>query len=517
MGWMNRSGLIMAVGLTLSILSGCAKRPVSFELLLARIDALGLQASADTFSGAASLAVTSADKLRLLERARLLDPGLAADTASLLLDQGSASVVGLAALDLFLEAGRFEAAFGLFPVILPPSEFPLAFAETLVRAKQAGQASLYTVPDHSWLILAYDSTGRTEFLYEAILTVLEAGDTGSARLMMDEFVAHGAADELRPSTEMLWHHGFLDLILNLGPRDSSYDELAAYADSALMTGRRALAVSVYAELLERYPRHSWQPYAAIARLSEQASSSPEVSRLPLAPVPLQGNPEAGYWYARMINQFPEDSSAALEYGLWLARKGFGTAALPYFDETGVMPEGEATASARLALVGMDSLPLAAIELAATYPDSALAMDSALAALFTTGSWKRFLSMNAWREVAVKRAWFWDTVSLALTADFDAAILSLEESSPMIPGFEVSYTMAALKAASGRHKDAAMYYQMSANEVVAVDVKARCMVRAGDSFVAAGDLTAAVNAYNAALTIDDFNHEAMAALRRLPER
>ncbi|MGD9938545.1 MAG: hypothetical protein AB7T74_01960 [Clostridia bacterium] len=513
---MKRAGLALMVGLTLSLLSGCARRPVSFEILLARIDALGPQATAAAFAGAASLATTSTDKLRLLKRARVLDPGLASDTAGLMLDSGVSPVVGLAALDAFLDAGRFEAAFRLFPVILHPVEFPLAFAETFVRAKQAGPASWLTVPDRSWLILAYDATGRVEFLYEAILMALEAGDTGFARLLMDEYVSQRAAGLIRPATELLWHHGFLDHILNLGPRDSSYEELSIYADSAFLTGRTALAVSVYTELLEQYPRHSWKPYAAIARLSEQSMIVHDVSRLPLSPVAPPCNPESGYWYARMLDQFPEDPDAALEYCLWLARTGSVTAAMPCFNSPGLMPGGEAIASARLALVGMESLPLAAIELAGSYPGSALAVDSALAALFTAHSWKRFLSMNSRREVAVPRSWFWDTVSLALTADFDAAIQVLEGSSPMIPGFEVSYTMAALKAAAGRHLDAATHYQMSANDVESGDVKARCMVRAGDSLVAAGELSGAVNAYNAALSLDAFNHEAMAALRRLPE-
>jgi hypothetical protein len=520
MGWMNRAGLTLAMGLTLSILPGCAKRPVSFEILLARIDTLGPQATADAFAEAASLATTSTDKLRLLKRARLLDPGLAADTAGLMLDPGASPVVGLAALDAFLVAGRFESAFGLFPDILPPDEFPHAFAETFAGARQAArvpQASWQAEQLRSWLLLAYDSTGRIEFLFEAILMALEAGDIGSARFMMDEYAANGAAGILRPANELLWHHGFLDLILNLGPLDSTYEELAVYADSAVLTGRTALAVSVYAELIERYPHRSWKPYAAIARLAEQTASLDEVDRLPLSPIPPIRNPEAGYWYARMIDRFPEDSSAALEYGLWLARLGSGAAAGSYFRNPGFEPGGEAEASARLALAGMELLPLSAIELAAAYPDSALAMDSALAALFASGSWKRFLSLNAWREVAVPRAWFWDTVSLALTADFDAAILSLEEKAAMIPGFEVSYTMAALKDAAGYHADAATYYLMSANDVASVNVKARCMVRAGDSFLAAGDATAAANAYNAALSMDDFNHEAMAALRRLPQR
>jgi predicted negative regulator of RcsB-dependent stress response len=44
-----------------------------------------------------------------------------------------------------------------------------------------------------------------------------------------------------------------------------------------------------------------------------------------------------------------------------------------------------------------------------------------------------------------------------------------------------------------------------------------MIRAGDALVAAGDLADAANAYKAALSLDAFNHEAMAALRKLPER
>lgn len=514
---MNRAVFALVAGLTLAILPGCAKTPASFELLLAKIDALGLQATADAFTRAASLAGTSAEKLRLLKRARRIDPGLAVHTARLMLDTSVSSIVGLAALDAFLAASSFEDAFRLFPVILPPAEFPLEFAETFVRAKQAGQAAWQLGQDRSWLILAYDATGWNEFLYEAMLVALEIGDTGSALFMMDEFIASGAAGALRPAIELLWQHGFLDLILNLGPLDSSYEALAVYADSAFLTRRTALATSVYAELIERYPKRSWKPYAALARLAGETSSLQEIYGLPLSPAPPPKSSEAGYWYSLMMDRYPEDDSAALEYGLWLARTGSGAEAVSYFKNSGLKPGGEAEASARLVLADMEHLPLAAIELAAAYPESALAVDSALAALFTSGSWKRFLSLNAWREVAVPRAWFWDTVSLALSADFDAAIVSLEDSGPMIPGFEVSYTMASMQAVSGRYKDAATYYMMSANDVASFGVKAQCMVRAGDSLVAAGDLSAAANAYTAALGMDNFNHEAMAALRRLPDR
>ncbi len=516
-GWMKQAVFALAAGLTMAILPGCAKQPASFDLLLARIDALGPLATPDTFAGAAALAGTSAEKLRLLKRARLQDPILAADTASLILDSGASSVVGLAALDAFLEASRFDDAFGLFQGVLPPAEFHLEFAETFVRAKHAGQASWQHGQDRSLLLLAYDATGMTEFLYEAILMALESGDVGSARFMMDEYVASGAVGVLRPAIDLLWHHGFLDLILNLGPPDSSYEALAVYADSAFLTGRMALATSVYAELIEQHPLRSWKPYAAVARLAEQTSIPEETDRLPLSPVAPARNPEAGYWYALMRDRFPEDNTAAMEYGLWLARQESTENAESYFRNPGLKQGNEAEASARLALAGMESLPLAAIELAAAYPESTVAMDSALAALFTTGSWKRFMSLNGWREVAVPRAWFWDAVSMALTADFDAAILSLEGSGPMIPGFEVSYTMAALLAASGRYKEAATYYMMAATDVASTDVRARSMVRAGDALVAAGELSAATNVYNAALSMDAFNHEAMAALRRLPDR
>ncbi|MFH2113659.1 MAG: hypothetical protein ABIJ86_04030, partial [Spirochaetota bacterium] len=299
--------------------------------------------------------------------------------------------------------------------------------------------------------------------------------------------------------------------------DSSYEALAVYADSAFLTGCRALATSAYLELIERYPLRSWKPYAAIARLAEQTTSPEADYRLPLSPVPPPRSPEAGYWYALMMDRFPEDDSAALEYGLWLVRTGSGGEAGPYFKASGWKPGGEAEASARLALAGTELLPLAAIEMAAAYPESSLAMDSALAALFTSGSWKRFLSLNAMREIAVPRAWFWDAVSLALVADFDSAVLSLGNSGPMIPGFEVPYTKAALEAAAGRNKDAAASYMMAAGDASSDAVKTRCMIRAGESLAAAGELSAAINAYTAALGMDDFNFEAMAALRRLADR
>ena len=510
-------------GVILSGLPGCSQRPVSFSLALARIDALGAQAPASAFAGAAALAGTSAQKLSLLKRARLIDPALAADTAAMLAGSTTTAAVGLAALDAFIGSGRYEAALELFHTILPPAEYPLEFAETYVRVKQSGLVYDLSGTDRNWLIHASDATGQPEFLYEAILAALAAGDTGAARFMLDEYVAKGALLGTPAVIDLLWQFGFLDLILTLGSKDTSYRALAAYADSAFLTGRKALATSVYVELLERYPLHSWKPYAALARLAELSDEPVEAMRLPLdAPLPAK-NHEAGYWYALMLDRFPGHRPAILEHALWLARQGAMkeavaiTAALDGAGSGAGLPVSAEEASARLGLVGMDLLPLAAVELAATYPDSAQAIDSALAALFFSSAWKRFLVLNSWREVSVPRGWFWDAAALALAGDFEAARDSLELSAPMVPGFEVPFTLATYEAASGRHEAAASNYIVAAGAAESALVRARCMVRAGDSFHAAGDIRAAVNAYTAALAADDFNIEAMAALRRLPDR
>ena len=534
---MNRTVLALMAGLTAAVLSGCSKQPDTFSQILARIDALGPLAPASAFTEAAALAGTSADKLRLLKRARLIDQELVADTAALLTGAGTSSAVGLAALDAFLEAGRFESASGLFKTVLPPADYPLEFAETFIRTKHAGLNPGLSVSDRPWLILAYDATGWSEFLYEAILDSLVAGDTGAARFMLNEAISKGELVGTRSVIEMLWHYGFRDLILTLGSPDSSYQALAVYGDSAFLTGHKALATSVYAELIERYPQQSWKPYAALGRIAEQTAVVDMVNPLPLATVPPPRIPESGYWYTMMLARFPEDSSASLEYGLWLARQGSRDEAAVYFNKpgskTGKLAEGgssidgaaspggtaggAAEASARLALAGIEYLPLAAIELAADYPDSALAVDSALAALFFSASWNRFRSLNAWREVAVPRAWFWDAASFALAGDFEAALDSLEHSSPMVPGFEVLYTLASYEFASGRYKDAASRYMMAAGEAETASVRARCLVRTGDSLYASGEPVEAGKAYTAALGVDNFNLEAMAALRRLPAR
>ena len=115
----------LMAGVILSGLPGCSQRPVSFSLALARIDALGAQAPASAFAGAAALAGTSAQKLSLLKRARLIDPALAADTAAMLAGSTTTAAVGLAALDAFIGSGRYEAALELFHTILPPAEYPL--------------------------------------------------------------------------------------------------------------------------------------------------------------------------------------------------------------------------------------------------------------------------------------------------------------------------------------------------------------------------------------------------------
>ena len=519
------------------VLPGCDRHPASFSKALANIDAMGPQAPVSAFATAAALAGTSADKLSLLKRARLIDPGLAAYTAALLTDSSSSSVVGLAALDAFLESDNFGAALELFTTILPPAAFPLEFAETFIRTKQAGLTPVLSTQNRTWLILAYDATGQAEFLYEAILNSLEAGDTGAARVILNEAIAKGVMIGTQSLINILWHYGFLDLILALGSQDSSFQALAAYGDSAFLTGRRALATSVYVELIDRYPLHSWKPYAALGRIAEQSAVVDEEYSLPLSAPPLPRNPESGYWYALMLDRFPEDRSVALEYGLWLARQGSRDEAAEFLNKldytSGVHHKGKAVgsgaagsategvangaaeASARLALVGMESLPLAAIEVAANFPDSALAVDSALAALFFSASWNRFLSLNAWREVTVPRAWFWDAASIALAGNFEAALDMLKVTSPMVSGFEVVYTLASYEFASGWYKDAASRYMMAAGETERASAKARCLVRVGDSLLAAGEPADAAKAYTAALGVENFNLEAMAALRRLP--
>jgi tetratricopeptide (TPR) repeat protein len=333
----------------------------------------------------------------------------------------------------------------------------------------------------------------------------------------------------------LWDNGFYDFIVTLGPFDSSFMTLAAWADSAYLVGMNALATQGYAELIELYPLVSWKPYAALARLAGYSLESNDFPSLPLSAVRPEATPEAALWYAAMMDRFPENVFASIEYSAWLVQRGFITEAERLLDaaqekllktriDAGVpSADGPSTefsdgkeveaalALARIVLATKELVPILAMHAVATYPDSPLVADAALAALFQAAAWNQFQFLNSSRTVQVSRAWFWDSASLALSGDFASAIQQLKQSGGILPDFELSFTIASYEFAAGRFQAAAASFMIAASKAGSVPSKAKSLIQAGASYAAAQEWSTAVEAYTAALAVDEFNTEAKAAL------
>ena len=224
--------------LAAAILAGaCSRQAPSFELLLARIDSDPASADPSPFLGAARLAGSSIDALRLMKRAASRDPVLAAVVADALAAAGiSSEPFALAAFGAYMEAERPESAYALFDGPLDGTRRPLLLAESYAACLAAGfRPSASTAA----LVAAADASGIPEFLVEAAVLAMAAGDGPAAATLLRDAVGRGAAGDPR----LLWDAGVFDSMGAPAPGGDDPEPLHLAADAAWMRGEQALACS----------------------------------------------------------------------------------------------------------------------------------------------------------------------------------------------------------------------------------------------------------------------------------
>ncbi|HPM72825.1 MAG TPA: hypothetical protein PLE25_07625 [Spirochaetales bacterium] len=497
-------GVAAIVAIALSLRPGSDR---SFGALLARIDASPVTASAEAYLNAAALAKGSEDRLRVLKRAALRDSALYADVAAVMTGSPVSQPVALAALDAYLKAGRFVEALSLFDGPLDPRTNAAALAETVVTAARAGRA---LSPSIDQLVACFDATGDSSFLTSAAIDAMRKGDRQAASMLLRDA-------ELAPY-RLLWDAMALETLARRVPVSEEPLELAVRADAERLLGETVAATASYAFIVTNYPDWSWKPYASLARLCgvEGASAAP---RWPYSAVP--GSSEslasptalAERLHGEMLGRFSDDSDAVIERASWLYDNDRSAEASSLL----VGLEGERASIARLAYGSPDRAVPDAARLAATYPLSAAAVDAALGAFASAGSWDRFvaaLGEASAAELPLPRLWFWEAVYSALNGEPAQAAEAIRRNGGALSDYASAYDIGILELAAGDYRAAADALGAAAAIAGSAEAMAKAYVLLGDALSEQRLTREARGAYEAALGADPGSRDARSKLYRL---
>lgn len=513
---MTRRGLVAAaIGASIIASVSCRGSGRSFGALLAKIDAARGLASEATFLGAASLARGTEDRLRLLKRASALEPDRYADVAAAVLKAGSVSEpVALAALDAYILSGRYEAALSLFEGPLDPSSRSAEYAESLVLAARSGANP---APPYERLVATADLTGDWRFMARAAIDAMVEGDRAVAlTLLADAERFEGAALPYR----LLWDAGAVGALSERTADPGDPLEIAVIADAERLSGDEAAACASYAYLIARFPSWSWKPYAALARLGAGTAPSAAAPEWPHAPrMDAQagsGPPDtAGRLYATMAERFPGSREASIERARWLYSQGRVRDASSLVSGL----QGEEAAIASLDFSRREKSVPDALRLAALYPDSPIAIDSALAALAGAGAWERFgeLAMRSdGAGLSTRRAWFWRALTYAISGDATLAADEIRRYGPAAAGFPGAFDLGILEMAARRPDRAADAFVIAAGLAREADERSEAFIRAGDALASLRRYDQAYAAYESALGADPASREARSRLERIKD-
>lgn len=505
---MRLAGKVFIVVLACLSCAGCPSPQRSFSGLLARIDASKDSAKLDVYRKAAVLAGSTEDRLRLLKRAMRRGPDFAADVAIAVAAAPIISEpVALAAFDIFLDAGRYADALGLFDAALDARSHGAELAEAIVLSYRAGAMPEQPVDR---LVACFDASGDAAFMILAGIEAMRAGDRATAKAVLHDVPG--------VPYRLLWDAGDSAALAERLPSMADPLEMAVCADAAHDVGLDAVATQLYAALIEAHPSWSWKPYAALARIA--AIEPADVSAVwPHAPPPdsyaALSSPVAveDHLYGLMAERFPDSDEAHIEQARRLFYRGRASEASALLAHA----HGEAGAIARMQYGDQArSVPLA-LDLAATYGTSPAALDAALAVLARTGTWGRFrevLDRASAAGTAMPRAWFWSALKRTLDGDVGAAADALRAGGPASSGYAGALDLGIMELAASRPASAVEALAIAAGMASNDDESSRVYLLLGDAYAASDQADMAIAAYKKVLDIDPASRIARSRLERM---
>lgn len=502
----SRVLLLLVCSLLLCNLVSCKSKKTSFAGLLAKIDQNQNKISISVFENAAKQASGSIEQLRIMKRAKTYGPEVYARVAQIIVHNNPnlTESVALSVLDAFLTAGMYKDAIPLFYTSLDYKARAKELTELLVRAFRS-DIRLEVTTD--FLIGCFEVSADYRFMEAAAVFAMYKNDIGLARSLLLDLSAQQTEYYNNCNISLLWDTGLYELISKYPDRLEDPLFTAVKADSDFLLGNMFSAFYNYKYIIEQYPQWSWKPYAAIARPAESNK---------LFKNNYQQYKLSEYYYSLMLDRFPDDVQAVLEYVNFLFFEDNLLEAQKYMQNI----KGEAAAVLAIRLLPIQKKLSKAMELASEYPDSALALDSALETFVDLYAWNNFSDL--WKQVqtkgiAVRHALFWNLVSNILNGDIEKAIDQLPLAFVdfrLDNEYIFSYNEGLLLLFQKKYKDAYDSFIRATNFSVNPIDKARAMVLAGDSSWLAGKENLTIQAYEEARNIDPGNIDTRSRLERV---
>lgn len=502
------AGLAFLAVLAASAMSGCQNKHQSFAGLLARIDASGNAAPLALYHKAAVLAASTDERLRILKRGLRCGQDCAVDVVTTVIASGGITEpVALVALDVYLDAGKYDEALALFDGPLDARSHGAELAEAMVMSSRAG----VSIPQPADAMVAcFDATGNPSFMIAAAVDAMRRSDPAAAFALLQGVPG--------VPYRLLWDTGDVASLAARVPSSTDPLESNVCADAAHRAGLDAVATQLYTELVDAYPSWSWKPYAALARIAETepADAQPLWPHIPAADsYAAQSAPGvvADRLYRLIAERFPGSDDARIEQARRLYSLGRAGEASALLAGVG----GEAGAIARLRFGERDRAVPLALELASAYGDSPAAIDAALSALAGAGSWDRYrqlLRRAGQSGIELPRSWFWSALDRTLDGDFAGAASALRAGGPASAGYAGAFDLGIMELAASRPAAAIDALSIAAGMARSDDERATAYLVLGDAFVAADLGSKAAAAYTKVLDIDPASRLARSRLERI---
>lgn len=486
---------------SLFFIASCNRPALSFNGLLVKIDNNRSSVSMSVLENAAKLSSGNAEKLRILKRARLYGPEVYGQIARLIQQNGQplSENTALSLLDAFLASGSYKEAFLLFDKSIDPKSRPGEYTELLVRAFRAGYKF---EPGPEALTACFDASNDARFMEAAAVYAMYRADSSMARSLLLDAVRKQQSIPDFCDYRLFWDTGLFDLLLSCPDRPGQPLFYHVKGDAHLAAGQQDLARLAYDQLIVNYPLWSWKPYAAMARLASKSGTGRELT--------------AEHYYKLMMERFPEEESAKLEYLNMLREQD------RYSEVEKLLGtlKGERAQIAALSFMPADKRLRAAIELAAAYPDSSEAIEAGLESFVMLHAWQSFADL--WKEaqkrgILLPKAMFWELAADVIGGSTDRALedwLTNAKDFRITNEYLFSYNEGLLLAYQKRYKEALNSFARAANFSVQHSDKAKTLVLAGDSAWLAAMKETAASAYEDALDNDPYNLDARSRLAYL---
>jgi len=507
-----RLGLVMM--LITAVNTACVRVTPSFNALLARIDQQGVAASTPLYSQAFQLAMGSADKLRVLKRARSYNPAVLSALAKEFMAQPQAEPVALVFFDVLLAAKEFPAALLVWQTMLNQDDHADLLVELIGRSGSE-YSGLFDSFDLEYLSRI---AVRSEYPALLLLAALEAVRAGQPELAASLVQLAAAKGAVLPAN-LLWNLGLNDLLLArfqsyTSLEDMPYTLKAAYTADDLEFALKILdqqtdrgIANPSLSLVQAYLHHEAARRGGFynQRIDQRPLNWPDIGSDSVTVTVLMHGQESRRLYEGLIAEYPHNVEVVRQYLVWLLATG-------QYARFSIEAENHSLAQADLAVLQLAAayateqtgkLLGQLIDMLARYPDDSIVANFGHCMLLKLEAydafarqWRKSVSQNPDLDRSLLAAYY-----AVLTGNYEKALSLFEEANWSDDESLVPFNLGIVALKLKRYKLATEYFTIAAGRGTENRFRALAMLWEARTRLMLGEKQIALRLAEAALSID----------------